>query len=118
MNDYVPLDKVTMIGRNEQYGFGVGQIGKRWVGFAVGHTDEEKMLFFFPEIMEEFQMGVMDKEDAIKKAGAIAQDEEKGYGGIEEWYVEERLQADPEEFRCLICGVVLCGGCEEDEDDD
>ena len=106
------------IGENDHgYKFAVGKIGDRWVGFADGDLGNDKrMLFLFPAISEDYQMGLPDRELVIKLTGAIAQSLEHGYGGVARWFVSEVLQGRPEDFTCEHCESVGCRGACERED--
>ena len=42
--------------------------------------------------------------------GAVAQDPESSYGGVERWFVPPALRGNPEELRCQYCGGVGCSG--------
>ncbi len=68
------------------------------------------MLFMFPEIAENFTMGILDRERAIRMTGAIAEDPESGYGGVDRWFVGEELRGKPDDFRCEMCERVGCDG--------
>jgi hypothetical protein len=53
--------------------------------------------------------------------GALAQDPDQGFGGVDTWLVPKKLRGDPEKFRCKKCSKVGCDGhdCEDigyDED--
>lgn len=121
------LTDVFFIGENDAYRFGIGRLGDRWVGFAQeGQASERSrrafrsegmdvapgMLFFFPEVSEGFELGVADRQHAILLTGALAQDPENCYGGVEKWHVPEGLRGDPENFRCQHCDRVGCDGSE------
>lgn len=103
-----------LIGVNNQgYSFSVGLLGDRWVGFAQ-HKDD-RMIHFFPEISEEFEMGLPDKETAIRLTAALAQTPEKGYGGVDRWFIKEDLRGNPADYRCGECQEVGCrGNCVEE----
>jgi hypothetical protein len=110
--------RAIVLGDNKHYTFAVGQIaGERWIGFARGREPGESGLglFVLPEISEGCQLGIRSLRQAILMVGAIAQDPEHGYGGVERWMVAERLRGRPEDFRCETCGTVCCSGdCGED----
>jgi len=91
------IKETLLIGENDRgYQFCVGLIGDRWCGFALGRSS--------------------DRDEAIRKTGAIACDPESAYGGVTRWYVDEPLRGDPEDFRCAFCGDVDCDGtCRDDE---
>lgn len=101
----------------------------RWVGFAApprslaekafaseGLPVDPQMLMIFPEVSEGYRMGVLDRDLAIRMTGAVAQDPESCYGGIERWHVPEELRGKPEDFRCERCERIGCDGreCRED----
>jgi hypothetical protein len=108
------LSEVTIIGENRHgYTFAVGKLGEfmqdRWVGFAVGEADYgRRFLFVFPEIGEEGWLGLADRDLAIRLTGAVAQDPDAGWGGIDRWAVEEELRGHPDAHRCVYCGQVGC----------
>lgn len=103
---------IEKIGENDYgYWFGVGRICSRWVGFAMGALPEgDQMMFFLPGISESYELGVKERELAIKLTGAIALAGEHGYGGITRWFVPEELRGKPEDYRCLDCDEVVCAG--------
>jgi len=106
------LTDILKIGENDHgYSFAVGKLGGRWVGFAVGDLGEGKQgMFFLPGISEEYELGLTDRELAIRMTGAVAQSPEHGYGGIERWFVVEELRGRPEDFQCAECGEIACSG--------
>src|SRR5262245_31906220 len=105
MSNEIQMTDRFDIGENDQsYKFAVANIGKRWVGFAYGALENgDRMLFMFPSISEESYLGLEDRELVIKLTGAIAQDYEHGYGGIERWFIPEELRGKPDDFRCEHC---------------
>jgi hypothetical protein len=136
------LADLLEIGRNPWYSFHVARHRDaredRWIGFAVGHDakaadldgatvnyagmvqgDKVPMLFVFPEVGSDGRLGLLDRDEAIRLTGAIAQDPEHGYGGVERWRIPEDLRATPDEFRCEHCNAVGCDGllCVEDEEE-
>ncbi len=120
MPESLTFSETLMIGSNEHgYSFGVGLLSDRWLGFSIGDDGNVlPMLFVMPEISEDFQLGIPDRDRCIRMAGAIAQDPERNYGGISTWLVAEDLRGDPEDFRCPLCREVCCGGCEDYYGDD
>jgi hypothetical protein len=118
MSAEIRITDQQLIGENDHgYRFLVGKIGDRWVGFADGDLgDGKRMLFMFPAISEDYQMGLLDRELVIKLTGAIAQSVEHGYGGIARWFVPEELRGKPEDFTCEHCESVGCRGSCERED--
>lgn len=120
MSDRLEIcDALIVADNNCGYQFCVGRLGSRWVGYAVGATDDgERMLFLFSEICEGHVMGIMSLEEAIRMTGALAQDPEQAYGGVDRWYVHDRLQASPDDYRCDHCDRVGCDGTECREVDD
>lgn len=106
----IKFDQVIWIGVNNAYEFGVGLAGGRWVGFAAA----ESTLFVFSEISERHELGLVDVRQAILRTGAIAQDPEQAYGGVDYWLLGNDLRGDPADFRCDFCGAVCCdGACRE-----
>ena len=106
------ITSVLIIGDNRHgYAFGIGSIGGRWVGFATGVISKaNRMIFLFPAISEDYELGITDRERCIKMTGAIAQSPENMYGGIERWFIEPELRGRPEDFRCANCQYVGCEG--------
>lgn len=106
------------IGENDHgYKFAVAKVGGRWVGFADGELEDgNRMIFFFPRISEDYQMGLTDQTLTIRLTGAIAQSVEHGYGGISRWFIPEELRGKPEDFTCEHCESVGCRGTCENED--
>ena len=107
--------KETMIVAENRHGyqFGIGLVGDRWIGFARG----AEMLFVFPAIADDFQLGLLDKQRVIKLTVAIACDPDGGYGGIDQWFVTYDLRGHPDDFRCPYCARVGCQGeCRDDFD--
>jgi len=110
------IEEAFLIGENDHgYKFAVGKIGERWFGFAEGALENgDKMIFFFPGIGENYQLGLLDRNLVIKITGAIAESDEHGYGGIARWFVPEELRGKPEDFTCEHCDSVGCrGDCED-----
>jgi hypothetical protein len=64
----------------------------------------------FAEVSEGVELGMQDKTMAILLTGALAEDPEHGFGGIDEWLVPEDLRGEPKDFRCDRCGDVGCAG--------
>lgn len=96
-------ERVEVGENNHGYRFAVGKIaGDRWIGFA----DSDVGAFVLPGMSEEYEMGLADRDRAIKLTGAIAQSAEHGYGGIARWFVDESLRGKPEDFTCSDQGDV------------
>lgn len=110
----IEITNQLLVGANASYSFRVGQVGKRWVGFAFGGG----MIFFFPAISEGHQLGILDKDKATRLTGAIAEDENSGYGGIDRWSVPEELRGKPDDFRCKVCDEVGCSADHSQDDFD
>ena len=102
--DCIQIAESLKIGEND-YGYesGVCWFGNRWHGFALGSSGNEKMLFLLPECEDDRKT-----DRLIKLTGAVAQSYERGYGGIQRWFVEESLRGKPEDFMCEECGSVGC----------
>lgn len=112
------LEDVLILGANEHWQFGVGRQGERWIGFAFGRLEDgHGYLHVLTEVCDEpWLVDVTDRDRVIRMTGAVACDPEASWGGVAEWYVDEELRGDPEEFRCDVCGQVGCrGGCREDD---
>jgi hypothetical protein len=111
-NEPLSFEEEFLVGSNPHgYSFYVGRLDDRWLGYAIGAA----MVFVFPGISTDHRIGVADRDEAIRRLGAIAQDPASGYGGIKAWFVEEALRGDPVAYRCKVCGEVCCG---EDHDAD
>jgi hypothetical protein len=113
----ITFEETLLIGENDRgYRFGVGRVGDRWIGFALGRTITGGMLFLLPEIAVDHQLGLTLRDEAIRQVAAIAQDPEHAFGGVDRWYVAPELRASPDDYRCEHCGEILCGGRCEGED--
>lgn len=121
------LSDLFIIAENDLYRFGVGCCNGRWLGFALegefsrrvkqafaaeGMAVDPHCTFVFPEVADNFELGMTDRDKAILLTGALAQDLENGYGGVEKWHVPPNLRGDPEKFRCGHCERVGCDGRE------
>lgn len=106
------MHEIVRIGANDYgYWFGVGRMGERYIGFAIGElSNGDRMMFMLPGIAENHTLGITDRERAVKWTGAIAQDPTYGYGGISRWFVPEELRGKPDDFRCADCEEVGCAG--------
>jgi hypothetical protein len=103
----IKFEDSLLVGRNSHgYTFGVGRVGRYWLGYAIGGG----MIFMLPGVDTGVELGLLDVTEAMLRVGAIAQDPAHGYGGIEEWFVAESLRGDPEAYRCSLCREVCCGG--------
>ena len=125
------IESFEFVGRNEHWQFAVAKVGDRWLGVALegkftrqardafqaqGLPVPDDYMHVFAKVSDGFELGMKDKNRAMLLVGAIAQDPEQGFGGVDEWLVPEELRGDPEKFRCLKCGEVGCNGTEcEDE---
>ena len=118
---------VVLIGSNDTWRFLVARIdgGHRWVGLAaprrssseqafhdVGFPVSPQMLMILTLVGDGCEMGILDRDLAIRLVGAIAQNAEDGYGGIDTWNVPEDLRGHPNQFRCVLCDRVGCNGTE------
>jgi hypothetical protein len=54
-----------------------------WIGYADSDVGE----FIFPDISRGGRLGVESREQAVGLTIAIAQDDERGYGGIDTWFI-------------------------------
>lgn len=89
------IKHILKIGENAHgYEFKVGLLGDRWIGYA----DSAFGAFFFPQVSEGAQMGLTDKNEAIKRTLIVALTPEHGYGGVDTYYVDEALRPTPEEL--------------------
>jgi hypothetical protein len=110
MPEPVAIEEQVIIGDNRHgYAFAVGRVGDRWLGYAITRLG----LFLFPGVSEGVDLGMEDRDEAIRRVGAIAQDLNSGYGGVETWHVPEELRGDPGRYRCDVCGEICC---EDDHD--
>lgn len=118
----IELKEEVWIARTAHYCWGVGRVGQRWIGFAVGPLirDVERVLFAIPEISEGVMLGIEDLNRAVRMTSAYAASEESDFGLVTEWLIPEEDRGDPEDYRCDGCGQLFCdGGCywvEEDLD--
>ena len=111
----VELSDVVVIAENDYgYEFCVGRLGKIWIGCAVGTLDDgTQTVFLFDEISDDLaSVGVADRELAIRMTGALADDPEQSYGGVDRWFVAAELRGKPDDFRCERCRRVGCDGRE------
>jgi len=125
------ITDLTVIGENDAgWRFAVGRIGDRWVGVGLesasvvaarnafadeGLPVDPGYMHIFPEVCDGFIMGVEDRHRAILMTGAIAQDFEHAFGGVDRWHVPPELRGNPDDFRCDDCGNVGCPGDCADE---
>src|SRR6516225_11377172 len=92
------IAEAILIGENDQWRFCVGKLGERWIGYALagrfsmdakaafraeGLGVEPGFMSIFPEVSDGLLLGMLDREKAILLTGAIAQDVESCYGGVE-----------------------------------
>jgi len=119
MPEPLQLTDQFIIADNPGWRFGVARIGgDRWIGFAreggfsakakaffagEGLEATPSILMVFPEVSDGFNLGTLDRERSILLTGALAQDPESAYGGVERWFVPADLRGDPEKFRCVVC---------------
>jgi hypothetical protein len=76
------------------------------------------MVLIFFEVADGYDLGLLDRDRAIRMTGAVAQDVEASYGGVDRWFVAEALRGKPEDFRCAHCERVGCNGRECQDWDD
>jgi len=124
MPDPIQFHDWFIVGENDTYRFCIARTdGQRWCGFAVpmrspaerafqseGLDVSPQMVMILSEVAEGYQLGIQDRDKAILLTGAVAQDVESCYGGIERWFVPEDLRGDPDDFRCAHCDRVGCDG--------
>lgn len=123
MPDPVPLEDIEVIAENAHYLFLIARSGKRWLGFSApkrspaeqafqneGLEVSPQMFLILSDVSDGCTLGVLDKQRAILLTGALAQDPEQGYGGIDRWHVPSELQGRPEDFRCRKCERIGCDG--------
>jgi len=105
---------ITTIAATAQYLFCVGRCEGRWIGFTVGRGPKHRnMMSLLPQIASDYRLGLEDRDEAVRQTTAIAQDAAAGYGRIEEWHVPAGLIADPDDYRCDVCGEICCGNDHE-----
>ncbi len=115
MMDPIRIDEQIEVGRNEWgYSFAVGRVLDRWLGYAIGGGG----IFFFAGVADGPLLGLIDRDEAIRRVGAIARDDAQGFGGVAAWSVPEDLRGDPERYRCPVCDEVCCGADHEYDDED
>ena len=103
----IQIEEQVEVAYNEYgYRFCVGRVGSRWMGYALGGGG----MFFMPGVSEGCVMGLTDRDEAIRRVGAIAQDPEESFGGVQAWSVPPALRGKPEDYRCKECGRVCCEG--------
>jgi hypothetical protein len=108
----ITIEEEVEVGTNGfGYTFCVGLVSGCWLGYARTGGG----LFLMSEIATGHQLGIVDRDEAIRRVGALAQDPENAYGGIDLWFVAEDLRGDPEAYRCAECGRVCCDGDHEDD---
>jgi hypothetical protein len=128
------IEELVVIGEND-YGwrFAVGRIGERWLGLGLesantvaarcafrdeGLPVEPGYMHVIGAVSRDHELGLPDKEAAIRLTGAIAQDPAHAFGGVERWLVPEALRGRPDDFRCGHCEEVGCNGDCQDADYD
>jgi hypothetical protein len=117
------LADVVVIGENDHWRFCIGRMDGRWIGFAAEPADlarsafaaeglevQPQMLFVLTEVSDHHQLGLLDRDKAIRMTTAVACDLEADYGGIDRWHVAANLRGKPEDFRCIRCGYIGCDG--------
>jgi hypothetical protein len=126
MSDPLHFAEVLAVADNDHgWRFAVGRMGDRWLGFAtgsqyaadardafrsVGLPVEAGYLHVFAEVSTGYQLGVSDRDRAVLLTGALAQDPEGCFGGVDRWHVPEALRGKPDDYRCATCGQVGCDG--------
>lgn len=111
MSDTLKITDSIHIGDNADLGyrFGVGKVGGRWVGFAIGNTDGGGCMFML-SISPDAWLGVVERDDAIRRSAAFIQSPENGYGGFTHWHMDDSLRSVADDFRCETCNDVCCNG--------
>jgi hypothetical protein len=103
------MTEYVEIGYNDQYVFAIGLIGVRWCGFAqsrVGH------IFIFAQISDGYELGLLDRDAAMKMTAAWLQWGDGSYGHIDHWYIKPEYTGRREDYLCLHCREPFC---EDDE---
>jgi hypothetical protein len=124
------IEGYELIGRNDHWSFAVARVGDRYLGVGMEqiplrakspdgrvniYLERPYYMHVFAEVSEGVELGMQDKTMAILLTGALAEDPEHGFGGVDEWFVPEDLRGEPKDFRCDRCGDVGCAGldCED-----
>lgn len=122
MPEPVEIDDALLMGDNDVgYEFFIGRVQGRWIGFAAADVPgvEGKGIFVFHEISDGPLLGLTDRDEAIRRVHAVATAPENGFGGVDRWYSDEQLRAEPAAYRCGHCDQLCCDGeCELGEIDD
>lgn len=103
-----------LIGTNKHgYGFRVRHVGHGlWAGEAFATVNGEENTFTLLQFVRpDGSHGMADQRKAILMTGALANDPANGYGGIDEWFIDEEFRGKPEDMRCEVCDEI-CMGCE------
>jgi len=83
--------ETMLLGRNHVYAFYVGKTNDgRWVGFADSFGPSGNTSFFSQVSDDGIQLGVTDRDEAIKMTDAVANMPE--YGGIDNWRLDPSLR--------------------------
>ena len=109
------IDRLLMVGQNARgFEFSIGLLNHRWVAFVRRRMVYGTEIHIFRARYESYTPSGSDliRARVIGMVAAIAQDPARGFGGVDEWYVEEELRATPEQYRCPHCGKVACLECE------
>ena len=102
MSETLEITNQKIIGINSHgYRFGVLQMkgSDDWHGFAFGG----KTIFLLPGCSN-----IKDRDECIKRVGAVVNNPEHGYDGIGSWLVGENLRGKPGDFICEHCGNDCC----------
>ena len=135
MPDPLSITEQFVLAENDGWRWCVGKLGNRWLGYAREGTHSEfsrrafaneglevqpSMLMLFHQVADGCELGVLDRERAVKLVTALAADPESDYGDVLHWFVPVEERGDPEALRCKRCGDVGCDGtqCVRDAWDD
>lgn len=112
MNPTLKVAEATVIAHNELYQFAVGRVEEQWVGYAIGHCNDHTRMLFYLNITgnNSIDLGLENRDEAIRRTAAMAQAPEHGYGGVDAWFIDEPLRASPDEYRCPHCEELFCTG--------
>lgn len=116
MSDPIQIEELTLLASNSHWRFCVGRVGGRWLGFALGDLEDgQQFMNVFHQVAQGCELGLPDRDEAIRLTTAIAWDPNSDFGRVNEWYCLAEMRGDPEDYRCPTCEEV---GCKEDHADD
>lgn len=103
------ITRYEPIAQNAEWTFCVALCGGRWLPGALGRLEDGNSFFHvFPTPGHE--LGVEERDEAIRIASVVAADEGQGFGGVDRWHVEPWRRGNPDDYRCELCGELCCWG--------